>query len=116
MKSSSRPMGYDVDDNAVRFSNYFHVLRELVHLSNGWMPLEPSWPRKYAIGDHVHDDARALTKIKRRLYELRHPAEYPGSPSPELEQLLDRMASADSPRNSLRDMSNALSQHLLPSR
>ena len=75
--------GYDVDDNAVRFSNYSHVLRELVHLSNGWMPLEPSWPRKYAIGDHVHDDARALTKIKRRLYELRHPAEYPGSPSPD---------------------------------
>ena len=24
-------LGYDVDDNADRFSNYFHVLRELVH-------------------------------------------------------------------------------------
>ena len=78
-----RPLGYDVDDNATRFSNYFHVLRELVHFTNGWMPLEPSWERKYALGDHVHDDARALTKIKRRLYELRHPSEYPGSPSPE---------------------------------
>src|SRR5688572_10270818 len=89
--------GYDVDDNAIRFSNYFHVLRELVHLTNGWLPLEPSWPRKYALGDHVHDDARALTKIKRRLYELRHPSEYPGSPSPELEELLDRLAAADSP-------------------
>ena len=87
-----RPLGYDVDDNASRFSNYFHVLRELVHFTNGWMPLEPSWERKYALGDHVHDDARALTKIKRRLYELRHPSEYPGSPSPELERLLDRMA------------------------
>jgi hypothetical protein len=97
MKSSSRPLGYDVDDNAIRFSNYFHVLRELVHLTNGWLPLEPSWPRKYALGDHVHDDARALTKIKRRLYELRHPSEYPGSPSPELEELLDRLAAADSP-------------------
>ena len=30
MSRSTR--GYDVDDNAVRFSNYFHVLRELVHL------------------------------------------------------------------------------------
>ena len=78
----TRPLGYDVDDNAIRFSNYFHVLRELVHFTNGWMPLEPSWERKYALGDHVHDDARALTKIKRRLYELRHPSEYPGSPSP----------------------------------
>jgi hypothetical protein len=91
-----RPLGYDVDDNAARFSNYFHVLRELVHFSNGWMPLEPSWERKYALGDHVHDDARALTKIKRRLYELRNPSEYPGSPSPELEQLLDRMRDARS--------------------
>ena len=36
-------LGYDVDDNAVRFSNYFHVLRELVHLSCGWLPLEASF-------------------------------------------------------------------------
>src|SRR5215208_4129009 len=85
-----RPLGYDVDDNASRFSNYFHVLRELVHFTNGWMPLEPSFERKYALGDHVHDDARALTKIKRRLYELRHPSEYPGSPSRELERLLEQ--------------------------
>jgi hypothetical protein len=95
--SSDRPLGYDVDVNATRFSNYFHVLRELVHLTNGWLPLEPSWPRKYALGDHVHDDARALSKIKRRLYELRTPSDYPGSPSPELEELLDRMARAESP-------------------
>jgi Protein of unknown function (DUF455) len=97
MKSSSRPLGYDVDDNAIRFSNYFHVLREIVHMTNGWLPLEPSWPRKYALADHVHDDARALTKIKRRLYELRNPSEYPGAPSPQLEELLDRIAAADSP-------------------
>ena len=97
MKSlSERPLGYDVDDNATRFSNYFHVLREIVHLTNGWMPLVPEWTRKYALGDHVHDDARALTKIKRRLYELRTPSEYPGAPSPELAGLLDRMAGAGS--------------------
>jgi uncharacterized protein DUF455 len=92
----TRPLGYDVDDNAIRFSNYFHVLRELVHFTNGWMPLEPSWERKHALGDHVHDDARALTKIKRRLYELRHPSEYPGSPTAELEGLLERLANAAS--------------------
>ncbi len=34
-------LGYDVDENAIRFSNYFHVLRELVHLSCGWLALEP---------------------------------------------------------------------------
>ena len=82
--------GYDVDDNAIRFSNYFHVLRELVHLSCGWLPLEPRLEVKYALGDHLHDDARAVTKIKRRLYELRHPSDYPGAPAEELTALLDR--------------------------
>jgi hypothetical protein len=96
LRSGARPLGYDVDDNAIRFSNYFHVLRELVHLTNGWLPLEPSFERKRALGDHVHDDARTLTKIKRRLYELRHPSDYPGSPSPELEELLDRLSGAGS--------------------
>jgi hypothetical protein len=47
-------LGYDVDENAVRFSNYFHLLRELVHLSCGWLPLAPQFEVKYALGDHLH--------------------------------------------------------------
>jgi Protein of unknown function (DUF455) len=90
--------GYDVDENAIRFSSYFHVLRELVHLSNAWLPLEPAFPRKYALGDHLHDDARSLTKVKRRLYELRHPSDYPGAPGDELGALLGRLDAADSPQ------------------
>jgi hypothetical protein len=89
--------GYDVDENAIRFSNYFHVLRELVHLSCGWLPLEPHLEVKYALGDHLHDDARAVSKIKRRLYELRTPSDYPGAPAEELAGLLDRAAAASSP-------------------
>jgi hypothetical protein len=89
--------GYDVDENAIRFSNYFHVLRELVHLSSGWLALEPSWPVKYALGDHLHDDARAVTKIRRRLYELRHPSDYPGAPGRELSELLERLNAAATP-------------------
>jgi Protein of unknown function (DUF455) len=89
--------GYDVDENAIRFSNYFHVLRELVHLSSGWLALEPSWPVKYALGDHLHDDARAVTKIRRRLYELRHPSDYPGAPGGELSELLERLNAAATP-------------------
>ena len=49
MKSSSRPLGYDVDDNATRFSNYFHLLREIEHFTNGWLPCEPSSERKHAL-------------------------------------------------------------------
>jgi len=89
--------GYDVDENAIRFSNYFHVLRELVHRTAGWLPLVPEFELKYRLGDHLHDDARAVSRVKRRLYELRHPSEYPGAPGGELGALLDRIAGADSP-------------------
>jgi uncharacterized protein DUF455 len=88
-------MSYDVDENAIRFSNYFHVLRELVHLTAGHLALEPRFEVKALLGDHLHDDARAISKIRRRLYELRHPSEYPGAPSHELAALLDRAAGAD---------------------
>ncbi len=96
MATSHEPLtgGYDVDDNASRFSNYFHVLRELVHLSCGWLPLEPRLGVKCVLGDHLHDDARSLTKIKRRLYELRTPSDYPGAPCDELTALLDRAGAA----------------------
>ena len=87
-------LGYGVDDNAIRFSNYFHVVRELVHLSCGHLALEPRFEVKALLADHLHDDARAVTKISRRLYELRTPSEYPGAPSAELAALLDRAADA----------------------
>jgi hypothetical protein len=90
-------LGYDVDENAIRFSNYFHLLRELVHLSCGWLALAPEFELKYALGDHLHDDARAVSKIRRRLYELRHPSDYPGAPAEELEALLDRLGEAETP-------------------
>jgi uncharacterized ferritin-like protein (DUF455 family) len=93
--------GYDVDRNAIRFSNYFHVLRELVHRSCGWLPLVPGFEVKYRLGDHLHDDARAVSRIRRRLYELRHPSGYPGSPGEELGTLLDRMSDAASPEEYL---------------
>jgi Protein of unknown function (DUF455) len=88
-------MGYDVDENAARFSNYFHVLRELVHLTAGHLALEPRFEVKALLGDHLHDDARAVTKVRRRLYELRHPSDYPGAPSDEVAALLDRAGAAD---------------------
>jgi hypothetical protein len=88
-------MGYDVDENATRFSNYLHVLRELVHLTAGHLALEPRFEAKALLGDHLHDDARAVSKIHRRLYELRTPSDYPGAPSEELAALLDRAGEAD---------------------
>ena len=98
MTLSHEPLhrGYDVDENAIRFSNYFHVLRELVHMSCGWLPLVPEFEAKLRLGEHIHDDARGVSRIKRRLYELRHPSDYPGAPGAELARLLDRLAGAES--------------------
>jgi hypothetical protein len=90
-------LGYDVDENATRFSDYLHLLRELVHLSCGWLALAPEFETKYALADHLHDDARAITKVRRRLYELRHPSDYPGTPAGELSALLDRLDGASTP-------------------
>jgi hypothetical protein len=90
-------MGYDIDENATRFSNYLHVLRELVHLSCGHLALEPRFEIKALLGDHLHDDARAVSKLHRRLYELRTPSDYPGAPSDELAALLDRANAAGTP-------------------
>ena len=80
-------MGYTVDESAGRFANYFHVLRELVHLTAGHLALEPRFEVKALLGDHLHDDARAAAKVQRRLHEL---GGHPGAPGDELAALLDR--------------------------
>jgi hypothetical protein len=87
-------MGYTVDESAGRFANYFHVLRELVHLTAGHLALEPRFEVKALLGDHLHDDARATTKVGRRLHEL---GGAPGAPGAELAALLDRASGADTP-------------------
>ena len=94
--------GFDVDENAIRFSNYFHVVRELVHLSCGWLPLAAQFEVKYRLAGQIHDDARGISRVKRRLYELRHPSDYPGAPGAELENLLERMNAATGPDEYLR--------------
>src|SRR5215208_7663345 len=85
-------MAYDVDESAIRFSNYFHVLRELVHLSAGHLALEPRFEVKALLGDHIYDDARAVSKLHARIGELDRTA---GAPGHELSTLLDRAAEAD---------------------
>jgi hypothetical protein len=84
-------MGYTVDESAGRFANYLQVLRELVHLTAGHLALEPRFEVKTLLGDHLHDDARAVTKLRRRLHEL---GGEPAGPAPELATLLDRAAGA----------------------
>jgi hypothetical protein len=88
---SALRMGYTVDESAGRFANYFHVLRELAHLTAGHLALEPRFEVKALLGDHLHDDARATTKIQRRLHELGGAT---GAPDTELAALLDRASHA----------------------
>ena len=89
--------GYDLDENVARFSNLFHVLRELVHLTAGWLPLVPALEHKVRLGDHLHDDARAVAEVRDRLEELCASGDHPGAPGRELADVLDRAASARAP-------------------
>jgi hypothetical protein len=85
-------MGYALNDTASRLANYAHLLRELVHLSCGHLALEPRFEVKALLGDHIYDDARAVSKLHARIGELDRTA---GAPGHELSTLLDRAAEAD---------------------
>jgi hypothetical protein len=85
-------MGYALDATANRLSNYRHVLRELVHLTAGHLALEPRFEVKALLGDHLYDDARAVSKLHTRLAEL---DKQPGAPGQELAAVLDRANEAD---------------------
>jgi hypothetical protein len=86
--------GYDVDESTARLGNALAVLREVVHRSSAWLALEPHLEIKYALGDHIHDDACAVTELRTRLAELGHPPEAPGAPAEEVAVLLDRAGEA----------------------
>jgi hypothetical protein len=84
---------YDVEASATRLSNYLLVLRELVHLSCGHLALEPRFEVKALLADHLHDDARAVGKLYRRITELGALS----GPGEELTALLDRANTAATP-------------------
>ncbi|MCB2155495.1 DUF455 family protein [bacterium] len=84
--------GYSVDENATRFSNYYHVLRELVHLHNGWLPRVGPVDVKCLLGIHVHEDAVFVSEINRRLFVLRSSKDYPAAPGEEFTAILDHLA------------------------
>jgi len=87
--------GYDVDPSSNRFSNYYHVLRELVHLHHGWLPRTGPYDAKCLMGVHVYEDAEMVMAIKARLKELRHPSEYPAAPGEPLAHALDELNALD---------------------
>ena len=87
------------DDTAARLSSHLHLLRELVHLACGHRALESRFDVKAVLADHLHDDARAVTKIWRRIVELDGDL---AAPSPELAALLDRANTPDTAVSSTR--------------
>jgi hypothetical protein len=84
---------YDVEASATRLSNYLVLLRELVHLSCGHLALEPRFEVKALLADHLHDDARAVGKLYRRITELGTLS----GPGEQLAALLDRASAAATP-------------------
>jgi uncharacterized ferritin-like protein (DUF455 family) len=83
----------DVEESAGRLAGYRPVLRELVHLSCGHLALEPRLDRKSLLGDHLHDDARSVAKLDRRIAELGGGGAL--THEPEVGAMLDRARGAD---------------------
>ncbi len=78
----------DIAEDAARLSTALLVLRELVHLSCGHLAREPRFEVKTLLGDHLHDDARAVGKLHARRSELG--GDHAVAPASELAALLDR--------------------------
>jgi hypothetical protein len=86
----------DIVENAARLSSALLVLRELVHLSCGHLAREPRFEVKALLGDHIHDDARAVGKLHARRTELG--GDHAVAPTPELAALPDRANTEDTGR------------------
>jgi len=85
---------YDAEESARRLAGYRPALRELVHLSCGHLALEPRLDRKSLLGDHLHDDARSVAKLDRRIAQLGGGGH---APPPEIAAALDRARGAATP-------------------
>lgn len=81
--------GLPVLDCRVRFGNYFHLMREIVHLHQGWMARVPSIDVKALLGIHVFEDAVFVRRIRERLQELEAPGTYPASPGAQHQRIID---------------------------
>lgn len=107
--------GFDVDVNATRFSNYFHVERDLVHILGGWVARVPEIEIKFAIGTHVWEDAEHVNQIRQRIKELRYPSEYPMAPADRLIALTDEINQAEDALLLLVGVYEVLKPHLITS-
>jgi hypothetical protein len=100
-----RPLA--VAETGARLAAYVHVLREAVHVSCARLAPEPQLEVKLLLADHVYDDARTVSKLRRRLADLGR--EHRGGPGPALAALLDRAAVYDALKPAL---TAAVREHL----
>lgn len=77
-----------LEENRRLFSNYFHLLRRIVHLHMGWLPRVGSLDVKVLLGIHVYEDAVFLYVMEKRLRYLGLEPDELAAPGPELEGLL----------------------------
>jgi uncharacterized ferritin-like protein (DUF455 family) len=107
--------GFDVDVNATRFSNYFHVERDLVHVLGGWIARAPETEVKIGLGTHVWEDAEHGGQIRQRIKELRYPSEYPMAPDERLITLAERVNAAEDTLLLLVGVYEVIKPHLITS-
>ncbi|MCC6546507.1 hypothetical protein IT570_05000 [Candidatus Sumerlaeota bacterium] len=90
-----RPLrtGFSVLESRIRFGNYFHLMREIVHLHNGWLPRVPALDVKALLGIHVYEDATFVRRIRQHLRELEVTGTFPSSAGDGLKAILETLNS-----------------------
>lgn len=84
-----------VKTNRERLANFYHLLREVVHLHMGWIPRTNSIDVKILLGIHVYEDAVFLTVALKRLRFLGWQPHEIGAPSGPLAKVIDHLHSLE---------------------
>ncbi|HNM45980.1 MAG TPA: hypothetical protein PKH51_03100 [Candidatus Sumerlaeota bacterium] len=85
--------GFSILDSRIRFGNYFHLMREIVHLHNGWIARVPALDVKTLLGIHVYEDATFVRRIRQHLRDLEVTGTFPSAPGDGLKVVLEALNS-----------------------
>lgn len=87
--------GTTVDEAARRLAPLVHLLEALSRRTGGWLEHAERLDHKVAWADHMADDARAATALRRRTAAL--DAALPGAPDGGTRDLLERLFACETP-------------------
>ncbi|CAN5506380.1 hypothetical protein BH09SUM1_BH09SUM1_01630 [soil metagenome] len=87
--------GYTAEESCIRWCNYYHLLRTVVHLHAGWLPRTAPIDVKVLFGIHLHEDANFARRIHSRLKELGFETDPAPAPCAKIREILETLASLE---------------------